>query len=470
MLTLGTYEFDPATLTLLRGGAVVRAQRKTMELLAALIDARGAVVASARLRELLWPEGCVEDRNLTQHVYLLRGVLAHDPEVRVETLSRRGYRLVVPRVKPAAAMPAVVAPRHGPGLAQALARAAAIALCSLTLAATAGLASHQPSRALSPQIARVLQLGWLQWERRNDPGFNAAERYFVAVVKAVPDDARGYAGLAAVSVIRGDYADRKKSKPFYSAAARYARQALDRDPRNADAYDVLGLIAFDQCQDLAAADSLFRRAQSIDPNNAYAHVWRGIALMHAGRLEEATDEFGIGEVLDPGSKTAARWLGLAKYNARAFDEAAEQFRTVLELDPRDMETVLYLAYVDEARGEYGRAIARLNAARGIVSKSSRLTALARLAALTGDAAAARRDLAAAERQPGGGEHLDVAEIASVQLAMGDRTAALATLAAVAKKSAWDRAEAALSLRWDVRFAALREAARSSNLASIETLN
>jgi len=451
---LGTYEFDPASLTLTRGGVVVRAQRKTMELLAALIAARGAVIASGRLRELLWPEGYVEDRNLTQHVYLLRGVLGQDPSVRVETLPRRGYRLVMPEPKAVTAQTVVSAPRRPGNFAHALARAAGFAVCSLALAATAGFASHQPSHPLTPQVARVLQLGW-----------------FTAVVNAAPDDARGYAGLAAVAAIRGDYSDHKgQSKPFYDAAARYARRALDLDPRNADAYDVLGLLEFDQCQDVVAADSLFRRAQSIDPDNAYAHVWRGIAMMHAGRLDEATNEFATGELLDPGSKTAARWLGFAMYNAHDFDRAADQFRTVLELDPRDMETVLYLAYVDEARGDYGRAIARLKSAEGVVSKPVRLAALARLAALTGDAASARRDLAAAQHQKDGMEHLEAAEVASVQLAMGDRSAALATLATMAKKSAWDRAEAALALRWDVRYAALRQVARSSNIASINNLN
>jgi DNA-binding winged helix-turn-helix (wHTH) protein/Tfp pilus assembly protein PilF len=469
VLPLGTYEFDPVSLTLTRGGAVVRAQRKTLELLSLLVEDPGATVASARLRERLWPQGYVEDRNLTQHVYLLRGVLADDPNVRVETLARRGYRLIAPHgVAVALALPAKSARRGS--FAHALARAAAFAFCSLGLAATAGFASHQPTRALSPQVARVLQLGWMQWELREKLNLSAAERYFTRVVEAVPDDARGYAGLAAVAAIRGDYADRGKSKPFYAAAARFARQALDRDPRNADAYDVLGLIAFDRSQDVVEADALFKRAQSLDPNNAYAHIWRGIALMHAGRLEEATGEFGTGELLDPGSKTAARWLGFAKYDAHAFDAAAEQFRTVLELDPRDMETVLYLAYVDEARGDYGAAIARLKAAEGIVTKPIRLAALARLDALTGDRVSARRNLDAATHQRSGMEHLEGPDLASVQLALGDRAGALATLARIAKGSAWDRAEAALALRWDVRFAALRQVARTSNIASINNLN
>src|ERR1700681_1323782 len=95
-LRLGTFRFDPSALTLERAGNTVRASRKTMELLAVLARTQGVVVPKEALRDALWPEGFIEDGNLTQQIYLLRHALAADPRVRIETAPRRGYRLIVP--------------------------------------------------------------------------------------------------------------------------------------------------------------------------------------------------------------------------------------------------------------------------------------------------------------------------------------------------------------------------------------
>jgi len=450
-MRLGSFLFDPDTLTLLRSGETVRASRKTMELLAVLARAEGAVVPKETLRDTLWPEGFIEDGNLTQQVYLLRHVLACDARVRIETSPRRGYRLVIPPDEGSLTR-FVFRPSSW------AARWAAVAAAIFILASSAGAALHTTRAALPVEAERVYQLGRLEWERRDTASLKRAEDYFRETTRLAPSDARGYAGLAAVEVIRGDYSDDKAYiRAAFKRADGYVRAALARDWHNADAYDVLALIAEMEPHGKERAEGYFQRALALDPANAYAHIWRGIALVDQDRLEEARSELVLGERLDPISKTAARWLGSVEYDRRAFDAAAEQFRSVLVLDPRDTDAALSLAFIDEARGNYRGALLRLKRFGSVIPRESRTMLAARLVALLGRRDEARRQFAALRWS----KHVDPLEVAATQLALGDRRAAAETLR---RQPAEKRDYVNQRLKWDVRFDALRRLALETGTA------
>jgi len=456
-LGLGSFRFDPNALTLQRAGATVRVSRKTVELLAELARAEGAVVSKEALRAALWPEGFIEDGNLTQQVYLLRRALAADPRVVVETTPRRGYRLIVP---PPERVVVADAPVRRSGW---VARWASVAAAVFALAGSAGAELHTARAPLPVAAERSYQLGRLQWERRDATSLKIAETYFRRTAQLAPGDARGYAGLAMVEVIRGNYSDDKAfARGAFGRADNFARAALARDWRNADAYAVLALVAEMQPSGKARAEQLFRRALAFDPFNAYAHIWLGIFLVNGDRLDEARAEFLAGEQLDPISKVAARWLGSVEYDRHAFDVAAEQYRSVLLLDPRDEEAALSLAFIDEARGDYRAALDRLQRFQSIIPRESRVTAGARLTALLGRRDQARREFASLRLTH---EHVDPVEIAATQLALGDGRGALRTLR---RQPAEKRDYISQRLRLDVRFGALRRLALESGAAG--TLN
>jgi DNA-binding winged helix-turn-helix (wHTH) protein/Tfp pilus assembly protein PilF len=450
MLRLGSFRFDPTALTLQRAGKTVRASRKTMELLAVLARAEGSVVPKEALRDALWPEGFIEDGNLTQQVYLLRHALAADPGVRVETSPRRGYRLVAPPTESFA--------RFGYRQSRWIPRWAAVAAAVFVLASNAGAALHMSRAALPIEAERAYQLGRLEWEHRDGASLKRAERFFNETVRLARGDARGYAGLALVEVIRGDYSDDKTyMRAAFRRADAYAHAALARDWHSADAYDVLALIAEMEPNGKTRADALFQRAVALDPTNAYAHIWRGIVMVDQDRLDEARREFILGERLDPISKTAARWLGSVEYDRRAFDAAAEQFRSALILDPRDTDAALSLAFIDEARGDYRGALMRLKRFGSVIPRESRAMVAARLIALLGRRDEARRQFAALRWS----KHVDPLEIAATQLALGDRRAALETLR---RQPAEKRDHVNKRLKWDVRFDALRRLALETDKA------
>lgn len=451
---LGSFRFDSSALTLERGGEFVRLPQKALELLALLAEKPGTLVSHRALRETLWPEGFVEDKNLGQQIYVLRQALAAEPRVRIENVPRRGYRLAVAAPK----SPARAARRRTGILA--LRWAAFAFAAAFSLGATSSVdVSPQPS-PLPTVAAEDYARGMLQWERRDDLALRNAEREFRRTIALAPNDARGYAGLALVDVIRADDEDSSAaSKRFLADTARNARNALARDRRNADAYAALGL-AQNVAHDPRKANALLARAEMLDPHNVYAHLWRGMILLSEGELNEALPELARAEQYGPNSKRAAYWMGRGEYGLHDFARAAEQFRTALEIDPNDDLAALGLFEIDEARHDYAGAERRLDALKGRLARKEWRPMAAMLEALRGEVTRARIDLAAVDRSHV--DDLDGLDLAAAQLALGDRRGALATLRAIKPEA---RVMAASVLRLDPRYEALARLARENGAAS-----
>lgn len=93
---IGSWSVDRELNELRRGAEVCRLEPKAIEVLAHLAQNAGRVVSREDLLEGAWPQVVVTDDALTQVVTKLRKALgddAHDPRY-IETISKRGYRLV----------------------------------------------------------------------------------------------------------------------------------------------------------------------------------------------------------------------------------------------------------------------------------------------------------------------------------------------------------------------------------------
>ncbi|HEU0201415.1 MAG TPA: winged helix-turn-helix domain-containing protein [Burkholderiaceae bacterium] len=103
-LQVGDWRVDAARNELSRGAEVVRLEPKAIEVLVFLARRAGQVVSRDEVLTAIWPGVVVGDDALTQAVIKLRKALgdnARSPTY-IETISKRGYRLVAP-VSPAAA-------------------------------------------------------------------------------------------------------------------------------------------------------------------------------------------------------------------------------------------------------------------------------------------------------------------------------------------------------------------------------
>jgi DNA-binding winged helix-turn-helix (wHTH) protein/TolB-like protein/Tfp pilus assembly protein PilF len=97
-LRIGGWRVDPTTNELARGGEVVRIEPKAMEVLVALAERAGQAVTREELLAGVWPGVVVGDEALTQSIIKLRRALGDDPRSPsyIETIAKRGYRLIAP--------------------------------------------------------------------------------------------------------------------------------------------------------------------------------------------------------------------------------------------------------------------------------------------------------------------------------------------------------------------------------------
>ena len=98
--TFGPFSFDFSSLELRQNGVKMRLEEKPARILAILIEHSGVLVSREELRSNLWPNGIHIDFNhgLNKSINKLRRALGDsgaEPRL-IETLARRGYRLMIP--------------------------------------------------------------------------------------------------------------------------------------------------------------------------------------------------------------------------------------------------------------------------------------------------------------------------------------------------------------------------------------
>jgi predicted ATPase/DNA-binding winged helix-turn-helix (wHTH) protein len=103
MIQLGMIELEPSRRRLKVRGETVPLSARAFDVLEALLLAGGAVVPKEELFRRVWPGLVVEENNLQVQVSAIRKALGDDREW-VQTVSKRGYRLVVEHVVDATGM------------------------------------------------------------------------------------------------------------------------------------------------------------------------------------------------------------------------------------------------------------------------------------------------------------------------------------------------------------------------------
>lgn len=174
---IGEWRLAPRRNELMRGGEVVRLEPKAAELLAYLAGQPGVVVGREDLLAAVWPGVVVGDDALTQAIIKLRKALgddAHSPRY-IETISKRGYRLIAPVEPPSAPMepsderirhrPRVI---HGVVVAMAILVIVAAVLVVPRLPWPIGAASREAAGASSIPTVAVMPLANLSGDPKRD--------------------------------------------------------------------------------------------------------------------------------------------------------------------------------------------------------------------------------------------------------------------------------------------------------------
>jgi len=314
---LAEWEVRPEDGSLRSPQAAHRLEPLLMALLVFLASRAGQVVSKQQLLEAVWEGRFVSDETIKGSLYQLRKALGDDPRRPrfVETLPKRGYRLLVPPVPlvPLAAAP--IAP--GPdGTAEDLHQKGRAAL------------SGQPGPAALQQ----------------------ARLYFERAVQSAPDHAAAWSGLARTYLLMVLLGLGRGSE-ILPRARDAASRAVELDPERAEAHVALGAVRFLHDHDFAAAEAELRRAVDLAPGDALAHRWYARLLSTLGRHDEALAEARMALAADPLSLPVRRDLIEVAFLARRYAEALAESRQLFDIDPHLPDVQLGLVWIYALQGK-----------------------------------------------------------------------------------------------------------------------
>lgn len=160
-----------------------------------------------------------------------------------------------------------------------------------------------------------------------------------------PNFAEAYAGYAkvAATVWRRDFSDIMSSAMAKDEAYAAAGKALELDPENARAYEVLSIIQAVEGEHQIAVTSA-GKAVDLQPNDAEAHTNLANVLYIAGDLDRAAAEVKIAQRLNPALPTELRLVSATVAFAQGrYADAATEFNEVRDTLPRSELVLEHLA-------------------------------------------------------------------------------------------------------------------------------
>ncbi len=182
--------------------------------------------------------------------------------------------------------------------------------------------------------------------------------YFSEAIEQAPDYALAYTGLADSHYLLAWYRYVPPNEAFPKATAAVAK-ALEIDATLPEAYTSQGVVRFYYDWDWTGAESSFKRALELNPDDAVALHGYAELLAAIGRLDEAFTMISRAHDLDPLSLTINAGLGWISYFNRDHRIAIEVFRKTIELDPDYVFLNWFLGQAYMNRGMKKQAIAAL---------------------------------------------------------------------------------------------------------------
>jgi tetratricopeptide (TPR) repeat protein len=280
-------------------------------------------------------------------------------------------------------------------------------------------------KVVNPQAYESYLKGRYFWNKRTTDGLKAALAYFNQAIEEDPKYAQAYSGLADTYALLGDwqYAAMTPNEALPKAKAA-AIKALELDSALGEAHNSLAfcLDAFEW--DFDSAGKEFRRAIELNPGYATAHHWYAWHLSVLGRYDEAIAEMRKAQNLDPLSLIINADLAELLLIARLYDDSIQQSRKTIEMDSNFAlaHNQLGLAYLQKQMHE--EAIAELQKAVRLSASSPTCVAnLASAYVVSGsknEAAKLLSDLKTRAKP----SYSYAAEIAVVYAALGDRDQAM----------------------------------------------
>jgi TolB-like protein/Flp pilus assembly protein TadD len=281
-------------------------------------------------------------------------------------------------------------------------------------------------KALNPAAHDAYLRGRFFFNRPSDDNLRKAIAQYEEAVKLSPDFSLAYSGLSDAYLWAG------YNEGFITAAAARpkakdaAERAVALDGQSAEAHTSLAVFKLFYDYDWPGCEREFREAFALNPNYAFAHDQFGMALGFQGRFAEAIAEGARAIELDPLSPQILVDASMPFLFQRDAKTAKALARRAMELDPAFFFPVMIEGWADLDAGHYREAVPALKRAQALDAPPFVTAYLAFAYGLGGDRSSALAELAALRKMSADGSVLPF-NLALVKLGLGDRVGALNNL-------------------------------------------
>ncbi|HEY6343797.1 MAG TPA: tetratricopeptide repeat protein [Bryobacteraceae bacterium] len=247
---------------------------------------------------------------------------------------------------------------------------------------------------IDPAAHEAYLQGLSLYYRRTPHALEEAVRYFTQAIETEPRYAEAYTGRALAYMVLGSGTmEAIGPEEALAKGGADAEKAVQLDETSSDAQFARGVIRNMYEWDWRGAETEFQRAIELSPNNAYARYGYGQYLCNVGRFEECLAETDRAHALDPAYLIIAVDVGCQRYEARRYAEAIAPIQKVLEFNPDFAVARRCLGQVYEANRMYPEAIAELRKAVELSGGAAiDVAALGHAYAVSGQRAEARKQL------------------------------------------------------------------------------
>jgi serine/threonine-protein kinase len=186
-------------------------------------------------------------------------------------------------------------------------------------------------------------------------GWLKAIEFFERAIAEDPEYAPAYAALASVLDFSWFFSVLPAEESITKCKAATLR-ALELDDGLDEAHSALARVRFYYEWAWEEAESEFRRAIDLKPNNAESHQQYGISLACIGRCDEAISEAGKALELDPLSLLVSLQVGWVYLLCDRLDDVLKLDRNILEREPNFHGAYWQMGTAYEAREMYEEAL------------------------------------------------------------------------------------------------------------------
>lgn len=208
-----------------------------------------------------------------------------------------------------------------------------------------------------PEAFEEYLKGQYFWNRRTE----MALRHFENAIALEPNYAAAYAGIAKTYCWR-EISLEMPSFEAFSKASDAASKALQLDPNNSEAHQVVGFVLGGRDWDWDRGKAELQRAIAMDPSNSIARRWYSHLLMQEGRVNDSVAQARLAHEVDPLSAQTTLIYASRLYAAGLYDECIQQGLNAIELQPDGADNRFLLADAYEQSRKFDLAVSQLEAA------------------------------------------------------------------------------------------------------------